>query len=204
MNDRTALQLPAVGTPLEGGFFVGAILLSDGPYGLVKAPKALGEFKNIAWGPWDQDVPGARSLVDGVVNTIAMADSGCVLARKIIDLKIDGKQDWHLPALDELEVIYRNCKPTSDENTGYMRSGINLHALVPTNPYMPTDPAQTAMEIFRAGGAEAFETDDPYWTSTPYAGDSSSAWSQWFSDGYQSYWLKGLKDRACAVRRFKI
>lgn len=204
MNAPAATHPPvAIGTPLDGGFFIGSILLPDGPYGLVKAPKALGEFTGVEWGPMRKNVPGALSLVDGLANTKAMAEAGSKLAKRILDLQIDGQGDWYLPALDELEVIYRAAKPTADENSLYMRSGINLHAIPPTLPYTVMDPALTAVEIFRAGGAEAFEPEE-YWTSTPCAHGSSHAWCQWFYDGLQDYWGKDDKCRACAVRRFKI
>jgi len=43
-----------------------------------------------------------------------------------------------------------------------------------------------------------------YWTAVPSAGAGASAWSQSFSDGYQSLWLKLTALRARAVRRFVI
>lgn len=193
----------AIGTPMEGGHYIGAILLPDGLYGIAKAPKALGDFADVNYGPYS-NVAGALSFVDGRVNTLAMAEAGSELAKRILNLRINGKDDWYLPALDELEIGYRNAKPGEAKNYMYARSGINLHSAPFSHPYTADDPAQTTIEIFRKGGAECFEEDALYWTSTQYAGASGCAWCQDFSDGDQSDWLKGIKHRGCAVRRFKI
>lgn len=202
MNAPAGINPPALGTAMEGGFFIGAILPIDGAYGLIRAPKTH-DFAAVTWGPY-KDAPGALSLVDGPANTRAMAEAGSKLAEKILGMTIGGFSDWYLAAIDELDVMYRSAKPDARENACYMRSGINLHAMPPTLPYTPTDPKQTEVEIFRAGGAEAFETDDGYWSSTQYAGASGCAWNQWFNDGGQDGWSKDGKCRACLVRRFKL
>jgi hypothetical protein len=188
---------------MEGGHYIGAILLPDGLYGIAKAPKALGDFADMQWGPRSL-VPGALSFADGRVNTLAMAEAGSELAKRILALRIDGKDDWYLPALDELDVCYRAAKPGVAKNYMWARSGINLHSLPPSQPYTADDPAQTAVEIFRTGGAECFEEDAVYWTSTQYASDPDYAWCQYFGNGNQTSWRKVIKFRGCAVRRFKI
>ncbi len=38
MNAITDTKLPELGTPMEGGFLIGAIRLPDGPHGIIKAP----------------------------------------------------------------------------------------------------------------------------------------------------------------------
>jgi len=43
-----------------------------------------------------------------------------------------------------------------------------------------------------------------YWSSTPYAGDESSAWSQTFTNGSQGSYRKYYELRARAVRRVTI
>jgi hypothetical protein len=182
----------AIGTPMHGGFYIGMILLPDGPYGLIKAPKGLGDFADMEWGPRSL-VPGALSFVDGRANTLAMAEAGSDLAKLILDLRIDGKDGWYLPALDELEIGYRNCKPGTNKNYMYMRSGINLHSAPLSHPYTADDPAQTAIEIFRKSGAECFEEDAWYWTSTQYALDSDYAWCQNFHPGHSGLLAQGLR-----------
>lgn len=199
-----AITHPAyLGARIEGGRYIGAILFGGVLYGLAKAPKVLGDFAEVTWGPRDL-VTGALSFTDGRANTLAMAQAGSELAKRILDLRIGDRDDWYLPALDELEIAYRALKPGITKNYMWARSGINLHSLPPSQPYTADDPAQTAVEIFRKGGAEAFEEEAAYWSSTQYAVDSVYAWCQGFGNGYQFNWHKGYRYRGCAVRRFKI
>jgi hypothetical protein len=196
----TGIQLPAaIGAAFEGGFLMAALMYADGPHALIKMPKAAGDFRRKVWGDPARDV-AALSLIDGLANTIAMADNGSEIARKVLDL---GK-DCYIPAIDELGAMYCAAKPTPHETSIYGRNGINLHAIPPRLPYAFDPPKQTEIEIFRDGGAEAFETDDSYWSSTQSAGDSYHAWGQWFDDGYQSHWLKSTTGRVCVVRRVPL
>jgi len=197
--------LPAIGALFEGGFFAGLIQLDDGTrYGLIVAPKAAGEHPDTHWNDTYTAIPGAQSYNDGFANTEAMADAGSALAVWMQKLRIGDYEDWYLPSQDELEIIYRNLKPTTRENYCYARSGINLSAVPPTQPYLPSIPVQTSAEAFRDGGAEAFD-DVWYWSSTQHAADSDSAWCQTFYDGTQ-YYLTTPYDRlrARAVRRVAI
>lgn len=192
----------APGMPLGGGFYAGPVKVAGQVYALVVAPKATGETKG-AWHKDYADVPGARHYDDGLANTRAMAEAGCPLAAWALSLEIDGARDWYLPSQDELEICYRNLKPTEDENYCYGRSGINLSAGEPTRPYTPESPTQTTAEAFNEGGAEAF---DPawYWSSTQHAADSDYAWYQYFLYGTQYYGSKSYEGRARAVRRLPI
>ncbi|WP_037983086.1 DUF1566 domain-containing protein [Thauera sp. 27] len=192
----------APGTPMGGGFYAGLVKISGQVYALVIAPKATGETKG-SWHKDYADVPGAKHYDDGRANTRAMAEAGCPLAAWALTLKIDGVDDWYLPSQDELEICYRNLKPTEDENHCYARSGINLAAPELTRPYTPEMPAQTTAEAFKEGGLEAF---DPawYWSSSQHATDSDFAWGQRFLGGYQDSFLKSYEGRARAVRRFPI
>ncbi|HZF19462.1 MAG TPA: hypothetical protein VE008_07125 [Burkholderiales bacterium] len=194
----------ALGAPAEGGFYFGAIQIGGALYGLIKSPKAIGDFPATAWGPYDNNVTGALSLSDGRANTLAMAEAGSELAKRVLALNIGDLNDWYLPALDELEIAYRALKPSAEENSRWARSGINLHSCPLGHPYTAKDPEQTALEIFKAGGAECFEADAVYWTSTQYARVSDYAWYQYFGDGHQYDWRKAGRCRGCAVRRFKI
>lgn len=197
--DTVTQQAPALGSRVEGGFFAGLIRSNGEIRALIVPPKALGEKAPSIWTPNYKDVPGAKSFHDGMANTRAMAESGSNLAQWALDLSIDGCSDYHIPALDEQEIIYRAFKPTADKNSQWARSGINLNAAEPTWPYTPDFPAQTALDAFRAGGTEAFEADS-YWTSTQHAARSDSAWCQNFRDGTQDNWTKDNELRARAVR----
>jgi len=193
---------PILGTSMGGGFYAGRIMIDSQAFALIVAPKAVGQIEG-EWIKDYKDVQGTLSFNDGFANTKAMAEAGSELAQRIQALDIDGNTDWYIPSLDELEVIYRNLKPSTTENYCYMRSGINLNAIMPTAPYTPDFPAQTNAELFQAGGAEAFD-EAWHWTSTQYASDSGFAWIQSFDDGNQLYNGKANHSRARAVRRLFI
>ncbi len=204
MNSRnTAEILPILGTAMGGGFYAGRIRIDGSLFALIVAPKAEGEHKPAIWIPEYREVPGARSFNDGLINTAAMAEAGSKLGQWARELRIAGNDDWYLPSLDELEVIYRNLKPTTRENYCYMRSGINLNAAEPTAPYAPEFPVQTLAEAFQAGSAEAYD-EAFYWSSTQHASDSGCAWGQTFTNGGQGYSFTFSKYRARAVRRLPI
>lgn len=185
-----------LGTSMDNGFYAGRIKVDGQPFALILLPKAEGEHQGV-WIPRYKDVPGAMSFSDGLANTQAMAEAGSGIAKKAIDLGA------YIPAVDELEVIYRNLKPTTRQNSCYMRSGINLNAIEPTAPYTPDFPLQTQAELFQEGGTEAF-SDDWYWSSTQYASASGFAWYQHFTSGHQYYTGKDGKLRVRFVRRLPI
>jgi len=196
--------LPIIGTTMAGGFYAGRINIEGQLFALIVAPKAEGEQEGVALFSSSKDVPSAKSWNDGLANTNALAEAGCKPAQWARDLRIDGHDDWYLPSLDELEVIYRNLKPTAEENYVYNRSGLNLSAVPPTRPYTLELPTQTLAEAFQEGGEQAF-ADRWHWSSTLHASDSDFAWCQHFYDGLQSYsTVVNVKLRARAVRRLPI
>ena len=203
MKSSIAEIQPILGTSMGGGFYAGRIMIEGQAYALIVAPKAEGEKNGSTWIGRNKSVTGALSYVDGLANTCAMAEAGSKLALWAQELRIGGFDDWYLPAQDELEVVYRNLKPTADENSCYARSGINLSAIEPTRPYTPEFPLQTEAELFKAGGSEAFDADW-YWTSTQHAAYSGYAWYQDFNGGSQDYYGKSAELRARAVRRLPI
>lgn len=199
---RNKLVAPSA-TPTADPFYAGRIRIKTIEYALIVAPKALGE---IADGPWNKStkaVDGATSFFDGLANTLAMAEAGSKLAKAVLALSIDGQTDWYLPALDELEICYRNFKPTTDDNSPYGRSGINVSAVPPTYPYAVAEPAQTSNVLFRAGAAEAFDAVY-YWSSTQHASFTGTAWYQLFLNGTQDLWHKVISFRARTVRRVPL
>jgi hypothetical protein len=201
--DPASLQLPAIGAPFEGGFFAGLVDVDGDRFALVVAPKFDGEHDDIEWNGSSARVAGAQSYCDGRANTLAMQAAGSVLAGWALDLRIGGFDDWYLPSQDELEICYRACKPTTDRNYLWARSGINLSAVPPTRPYAADFPVQTPLEAFQHEGAEAFEPTW-YWTSTQHAGFDDSAWFQYFNLGLQLNTRKDTQLRARAVRRVAI
>ena len=203
MKSSTTKNTPLIGTAMDGGFYAGRISIGDQVFAIIVAPKADGEHKDAPWNKSPKHVAGACSYNDGLANTAAMAEAGSKLAQWALDLRIGGHDDWYLPSQDELEVIYRNLKPTSEENTLYGRSGLNVSAVPPTYPYTNTVPKQTQAKAFKAGGEHAFD-DDWYWSSTQPAAYSLYAWYQNFGGGYQDFNGKSSQLRARAVRRLAI
>ena len=97
------------------------------------------------------------------------------------NLSLNGHDDWYVPAKNEMEIIYRNLKPTTGTNdTSY---GANANAVPSaTSNYTTSSPAQTSVSAFQSGGSDAFSTW--YWTSTENSANSGQgAWTKDFRDG---------------------
>ncbi|HBO8939450.1 TPA: DUF1566 domain-containing protein [Pseudomonas aeruginosa] len=202
MNALTSIALPTVlGTPFEGGFYMGQYQIQGERFALIRAPKALGFHAPIHWGEYGLLIPDADSFVDGLANTKAMAEAGSKLAAWALGLSIGGHNDWYLGARDENEMIYRVCKPTTDENWCSFRDGDNPSSLPPGYPYTAVAPGQSPIAIFQDGGEEALEARS-YWTSTQDG--PNGAWIQYFVDGYQNLGDKDFARPAFAVRRIKV
>jgi hypothetical protein len=190
------------GQPLDGGFYAGTIIdRTDGhTYAIIVAPKNEGELATkAAWGEYEQLIENCRSFWHGMPNTEAMASAGSDIAKWARGLDINGFKDWYIPARDELELIYRNLKPTTDENWEYR--GDNPSSLPAGYPYEATIPGQTSVADFQAGGAQAMKSEW-YWSSTQAS--AYDAWSQTFDDGAQTSYDKHYQGRVRAVRRSLI
>src|SRR6056297_2404982 len=140
-----------IGQPYEGGYLAGVIdsTQTEGSsgerYALIVAPKASGENASLEWGGYNYTVSGADSTWNGKQNTIDLkADSQSHPAAAFCDgLTIGGDSAWYLPAPDELELLYRNFKPTTQGN---YTSSTPLHNQ--TNGYNPnSDPTKDGYTI---------------------------------------------------------
>lgn len=199
---------------------------------VIVAPKASGEHAGIALKNANTALPTAcQTLTEGFTATQAMrdADTSTVYpaAHWARNLNIGGRTDWCIPARDELELCWRNLKPTTTANYvtadrptaaifSYANNGsygdtANTHGTnnnsSPTGAaYTPSVPGQTAATAFRTGGAEAYEFGSAYyWSSSDY--NASYAWFQgWYSSnpGFQSNHGKTNSFRVRAVRRSVI
>ena len=177
---------------------------------IIVAPRASGENAGIALKNADTAMPVAtQTLSEGWLATNAMrnADTSTVYpaAHWARGLNIGGRTDWYIPARDELELCWRNLKPTADANyvttnrsvSAYNYAtlgtygdtadsqGLNLNSSPAGAAYTTTNPAQVANTAFRTGGAEAFDYGSTY---TYYLSSSersvSSAWLQRWSSSY--------------------
>ena len=181
----TAIDIPTIpGTPFAGGYYAGRFLLDGREYANILAPKAVGEHADTPWNKRLNEVAGALSYIDGLANTRAMAAAGSAVAQWALAQRINGHDDWHIPALDQLELCYRLLKPHADDNSAWARAGINLHSVPQGHPYTRTHPTQTANPVFQLDGDEAFD-EAWFWTSTQDAGNSGCAWLQSFGNGSQ-------------------
>jgi hypothetical protein len=198
IQDVAASELPkSIGEAFQGGF-LGRRYKADGEEYAVIVSGKEGRLRGT-WGEFSQDVTGARSCIDGAANTEAMAEAGSAIAKEVRALRSGGFDDWHIPARDQLEMIYRDFKPTTDENYCTYRDGDN-----PTTgeyPYTPDSPTQTTIAAFQEGGEHALEPGC-YMSSTQYS--PGYAYVQYFVDGTTSNLYKGYEVRALAVRTIHI
>lgn len=197
------------GTPFGGGYYVGRMLGLDGfRYALIVAPKSGGETT----GPIQlltnaNDVPGARSGWDGASNTAAFAavtigtSPAAIALASLNGSNFNGFNDWHIPARYQLEMCYRNLKPSVDQNITKDGTTSNQYADPPTPAYTATDPAQTTVAAFQKGGPEAFEDGD-YWSSTSFA--PNMAWYQYMAYSAMTYELTTRSRRIRVVRMIRI
>jgi len=202
-NAAVSITLPTViGAPFGGGFFAGVFIKDGKRFALIVAPKDGGEVV-MPWAADSRTVTGAESYVDGQSNTRAMAESGSPLGAWALALHLNGMSDWYIPGRDELELMYRNLKPTTQENDCSFRDGDNGSSVPVGFPYTESSPAITSADNFKAGAREAFDLTW-YWASTQYAANPSYAWLQYFYYGFQIHDRKSYEGRARAVRRFAI
>lgn len=75
-------DLPSPGRPLAGGTFICRYEVAGTPFALVLLPGQIESF----WGQTRQDLDGARCILDGLSNTLAMADAGSELALSALHL----------------------------------------------------------------------------------------------------------------------
>ena len=188
MSETIALEAPTTeappcptvpGTPHAGGYYVGRLRIDGVLHAVIVAPKAEGELRG-AWHAKRADEPGARSVADGLANTRAMAEAGSTIAQQALACRAGGFEDWHIPARDALELMYRHLKPTTDENLASYRDGDNPSSEPTGTPYDEATPSQTAATAFRDSGDEAF-APRWHWSSTQHS--AHSAYIQDFSDG---------------------
>lgn len=223
-----------VGAAYGGGYVAGKIvsdydgetyllIVSDGGGDSVQTGAGTFNYMSSTADISTTDGVPPKTLADGRANhnaILAQNDLANFPAFKWIEDNLNsgeglnGYTDWYLPSRDELELLYRNLKPTTDanndgtraDNTSYYGAdgavhGTNANSDPAGAGYTTTDPAQTSLASFQAGGADAFEAHY-YWSSTESY--SSYAWSQTFSNGYQYYISKTLAYRVRAVRRIKL
>ena len=192
---------------------------------VIVAPKSSGENSSKQYKNAQTAAPSATgTLTEGLKATLALvADGNSTVypaAHFCNDLSIGGYSDWYLPARDELELIYRNLKPvtdnnhtTADRNTGatpdYKNLGslgdvANTHGLNNNSSpqgvaYTAGSPAQTSVAAFQSGGAEAMSFGlDRYFSSTEFS--TSTAWTHDYRTAVPGIQASNNKDGSFYVR----
>ena len=82
LQSIAAANLPERGQPLDGGIFVTRYWLNGQERALIQLDE---ELEGI-WGEYGVKIPGADSYSDGEANTRAMAEAGCEIAIKALEL----------------------------------------------------------------------------------------------------------------------
>jgi hypothetical protein len=152
------VPLPAIGEPYLGGFYAGLISLSGNgvaTHALVVADKSL-EQTNLRY-KGDNTSSNAGSSFDGAANTANTSDANHNAAHYCANLVSGGYDDWYLPAILELDVIYANLKPSVTSNV--TNNGSNAYAVpARSSSFTASVPGQTVAPLFQDGGAQAFST----------------------------------------------
>ena len=168
---------PTRGTAWQGGFAAGRINIDGVVYGLVVSPRATGDL--VGYAMQDDTVytfTGNTSVYDGKLiqaNMVAYGIAKFPAQQAVMALTIGGFNDWYIPSKLEMEIIYRELKPTTTSNV--TTSGTNAYAVPsPTTNYPPTIPSRTSVLDFRSTGTN-YLTDDYYYTATQ--GPSGPEWA---------------------------
>ena len=200
-----------IGQKFECGYFSGVIRVRDCAYLVLVAPKST--ERSTQFKTKYSRTPGIQLVNDGWSNTNAMNNNEHPAAQYCRSLNVSGHTNWYLPSRDELELCYRNLKPTDCGNTTYpartlssnlsLANGANLNSIPTGAAYTETDPARTIVTAFQAGSVEAFSLDW-YWTSTEYSSITNASLLQNFSSGNQA-WSNTLGvNRVRGIRRVLI
>lgn len=202
----------APGTPFGGGYYVGRINIAGVIYALIAAPKTSGETQ-LQW--CTDNIAGPYGLNDGVANTNELARSAELfpVAKWVKGLSIGGYRDWYIPSVDELELCYRQLKPTSASNLAQASGGprgamgYNPSSVPSGAAYTSTSPGISSSTLFRSTGAQALRVDIPYWTSSYASGGAGGvgrAYTQEFNYGAQVPVSENASQMVRAVRRVRV
>jgi len=210
--------VPTIGQAYGGGYYTGKIVQGGTTYYLIVAPKSSGESSG-QWKTANTAGPAdTQTLINGPAASSSMNSASYPAAQFCEGLSIGGYTDWYMPARDELELCYRNLKPTTTANNTSVRpkssitypegndvsgdtTGVNRNSDPTGAAYTSGNPAQTSVTLFQTGNSEAFAAGS-YWSSSEYS--STDAWRQAFGSGSQGNVTKDHSNYVRAVRRVAV
>ena len=200
----TGTAPPAIGSAYQGGYYVGRIVVDGLIWRLIVSPKS--DETSLTMRPSFTSMPGGTtSLIDGWANSQAMfTQANPATEHPAVNWcrtrTSGGYTDWYLPSRDEIELIYRNLKPTTDQNivsptpispigpaVDVLPYGQNLNSLPIGNQYTLTVPARTSVTIFQQNGGQELSTGNAYWTSSRTVSQPAYAWTYAFVFGNYSW-----------------
>jgi hypothetical protein len=191
-----------IGQAYGGGYYAGQISTtanSVATHYLIVGPVASAQ-STLEWKTTNTSTAGTSSVIDGPTNSANMNNASHPAAQFCEAVTAGGQTDWYMPAKNELEVCYYNLKPTTTANS--TSSGINANAVpARASNYTSGTPAQTSATDFKDTGAEDFAAEY-YWSSTEAS--ASTAWWQYFLNGFQYGFNKSHSYRVRAVRRVPV
>jgi hypothetical protein len=188
-----------------GGYYAGIIDTTKGNiiaadasqtgrrYALIVAPKSL-QQSALQWRNANGASPAAAlTRWDGLTATAALNSTTFPAANYCAGLTYptDAASSWYLPAMDELELLYRYFKSYTQSNLsgsatatfpGTQTTGVNPSSDPTGVAYSSSVPGQTSVTAFRDSQPQAidgFGSNTGYWSSTSASG-TSQAWGQSF------------------------
>lgn len=196
-------NVPAIGAAWQGGYYGGKILINGVTYGLVVSPKAGGQVY-LAYRTSGAAFTGNTSTYDGWAiraNMIAAGIDDFPAQKACMALTIGGFTDWYMPSKLEMEILYRNLKPTTNNNN--VNSGANAYAVPPTTNYVAANPTRTTVTAFRSGGTEFFDSSY-YFTATQGADGNTYAHGKLTTTGADGADLYTEPYNVRAIRRVAV
>ena len=186
-----------IGQRVPGGHFAGIIQIDRIPYGIV-----VSDFtspNNLPYRVSNSTLKTKRET-DGLANTQEMRDTNYPAAQYCLGLVVDGCNDFYLPAINELEVCYRNLKPNSPYYTHtpkFTEHGLDISNNTSSIPSGATFTAerQTIVEAFKEGNPLSFSSNRVYWTSTE---------AKWLSEYAIAYYFYNKELKLKLMRKDRV
>lgn len=194
---------PVIGSAWQGGFYGGRIIINGVLYGLVVSPKATGQGY-LAYRTSGAAFSGNTSTYDGWAiraNMIAAGISDFPAQSACMAMTVGGFTDWYMPSKLEMEIIYRNLKPSTTTNN--TSSGANAYAVPQTANYASATPTRTTVTAFRTTGTEFFNSSY-YFTATQGVDGNTYAHGKLFTSGADGADLYTAPYNVRAIRRVPL